>query len=750
MAIVQDVVFTDSLGTASGNHIVDSTLIGNTVNVCLIGEGGAGGAGHSDGEGGGGGGAGGVVFGTMAANAGDTFTVTHTPANDRTTSGDGSSGGIISITNTRTNVTWTATGGGGGVKGDTGAGGTGGGGNGAGATVNTGGTGGDSGGSSGVAAVNGQTGGGTGGSPGGTAGADNTDGRGGGGGGGRGGLPSYVTTAFTNLGISEDPRNGGDGATSATDGPTSARGATSALYIDNDGEDGKIDLNTGDGLDELNFIGFGGGGAGGVGSNTTGNALGGAGGNAVAVINYQFAGQPPVVILTGNTTPSNPHVVEAGGSFEEPGVTTQDAAGNVTQDTLTVVMPSALVTPINGTVGSQHVITYTVTDADGVVSIPVERVCEIRDTIIPLIVLNGSSVIEVELNNSFTDPGAIGYDNGSGGSNTDGTYAFSEITVGGDTVNTAQLGSYDITYDLADASGNAALQVVRRVNVVTTAQTRANTTGPAQTPDGSTSQIRFSEIIAASQLFRSVSPVALTDRSLVDTTPRLLKDNSLDDLRAWFRDYGAPLNATRSLTSPDPGAAGNLSGKTSANSQVSMNNFKSYSALSTKIRVRPETKELYRNSNDARIQIAAWGPRNHTSGNGLLTIRIKPSYSSAWVTVENIEQQNGAEFTNLNRAYRSPSDGNSSRGTAGVARTDPNSTYNYLVEVKFTSQGTGSAEVTHDELSIDIGQSGSAALLYYHNTNTNFKWNGNNTSIAGTYSEFIIEHLGPIIERTAS
>lgn len=752
MAITQDVVFTASLGTASGTHTINSELVGTTVNVCLIGEGGAGGAGHSDGEGGGGGGAGGVVFGTMAAQGGDVFTVTHTPANDRTTAGNGSAGGQITISNGRTGLTWTANGGSGGVRGENGAGGAGGTGSGTGASVNGGGRGGNSGGS-GSPAQNGQTGTGTGASAGGTGGTNGSSGFAGGGGGGRGGLPSYVTDALADFSITTDPRNGGRGATSSTDGPTSSRSSTSTVYNPTDGEDGKIDTSTGSGLDELAFVGFGGGGAGAVGGGTTGNALGGAGGNAMAVINYEFDGTPPVITLTGNTTSGNPHLVERGTAYQEPGATAVDTLGE--SIAVTTTLPAGLQGTISGAVGTQHTVTYSATDSDGVTSDPTSRVCQIQDTLAPVIVLNGSPNEEIQVDTSpgasYTDPGATGFDNGGEGSNPDGTYALSDMTVTG-TVNVGVIGTYTRTYNLTDARGNAAQTVTRTVNVVAVVSTRANTTGPHSTPSGATAEIRFSDIISASQLFKrvttSTTTVSQTDMNLADTQPRILQNNSMDYLRGWYNEYGAPSNATRTLNSPNPGSVGLLTGSTTDGTQVGMSQFKSYSALSTKIRVQAETAEPYRNSNDGAIEVASWGPDNvpfSSSAAGRFTIRTRGSYQTTWTTAVGLREGATLVRSGAGRNIGSTAGGDSTVGD--TSKRDPNTSYVYSIQVLYSNPTTG-ATVTHSELSVTIGQTGSVSTsLSYDSGTANFQWNRNQTALS-TWSDYMIEHLNPIIERT--
>ena len=77
----------------------------------------------------------------------------------------------------------------------------------------------------------------------------------------------------------------------------------------------------------------------------------------------------------------------------------------------------------------------------------------------PTITLNGDSPITLKVGDTFTDPGAVAIDFEDGDISAD-------IVVGGDTVNTAVVGTYVITYNVTDSDGNAAIEVERRVNVV--------------------------------------------------------------------------------------------------------------------------------------------------------------------------------------------------------------------------------------------------------------------------------------------
>ncbi len=84
--------------------------------------------------------------------------------------------------------------------------------------------------------------------------------------------------------------------------------------------------------------------------------------------------------------------------------------------------------------------------------------CSTVDTTAPVISLNGASPMDVALGATFSDPGASATDN------VDGDIS-ANIIVGG-SVDTAVAGSYQLTYNVSDAAGNAAVQVIRTVNVV--------------------------------------------------------------------------------------------------------------------------------------------------------------------------------------------------------------------------------------------------------------------------------------------
>lgn len=88
----------------------------------------------------------------------------------------------------------------------------------------------------------------------------------------------------------------------------------------------------------------------------------------------------------------------------------------------------------------------------------VDNIVISQDTDAPALTLTGSSNITLNCGDAYTDAGATAIDAVEG----DMT---SSIVEGGDTVNTAVAGTYIITYDISDNSGNAATQLTRTVEV---------------------------------------------------------------------------------------------------------------------------------------------------------------------------------------------------------------------------------------------------------------------------------------------
>ncbi|WP_298500526.1 immunoglobulin-like domain-containing protein, partial [uncultured Algibacter sp.] len=88
------------------------------------------------------------------------------------------------------------------------------------------------------------------------------------------------------------------------------------------------------------------------------------------------------------------------------------------------------------------------------------------------ITLIGSSVIDLNVGDTYSEQGATATDD------LDGDITVN-IVIGGDVVDTNTAGTYLITYNVSDAVGNPATQVVRTVNVI------PDTTAPVITLIGS-------------------------------------------------------------------------------------------------------------------------------------------------------------------------------------------------------------------------------------------------------------------------
>jgi len=84
--------------------------------------------------------------------------------------------------------------------------------------------------------------------------------------------------------------------------------------------------------------------------------------------------------------------------------------------------------------------------------------CSPRDSTPPVITLIGENPLNIFVNDTFSDPGATALDD------IDGDITES-IVVGGSIVDTADTGSFVVTYDVLDSSGNSAAQVTRSVVV---------------------------------------------------------------------------------------------------------------------------------------------------------------------------------------------------------------------------------------------------------------------------------------------
>jgi hypothetical protein len=164
----------------------------------------------------------------------------------------------------------------------------------------------------------------------------------------------------------------------------------------------------------------------------------------------------PTISLNGLST----MMVESCASFNDPGATANDScAGNLTN---AIVVTGSVNTSVPGT----YVLHYNVSDPSHNAASEVLRTVKVVDTTAPVISLNGSNPMTIELGSSFADPGAKASDN---------CHAAPAVTVSG-SVNAKAIGTYTLTYSAKDGANNAAA-VTRTVKVVDT--TAPTITAPA-------------------------------------------------------------------------------------------------------------------------------------------------------------------------------------------------------------------------------------------------------------------------------
>lgn len=156
----------------------------------------------------------------------------------------------------------------------------------------------------------------------------------------------------------------------------------------------------------------------------------------------------PTIAITG----ANPMTVEVGGTYTELGaVATDDVDG-----TFAAIPSGSIDTNTLGT----YTINYDATDSSTNTAVTVTRTVNVVDTTAPVITLLGSTPVDTEWKQVYTDAGSTAADN------VDGDLSASIITV--NSVNAMLLGMYTVIYNVTDAHGNAASTVTRTVNVVDT------------------------------------------------------------------------------------------------------------------------------------------------------------------------------------------------------------------------------------------------------------------------------------------
>lgn len=155
----------------------------------------------------------------------------------------------------------------------------------------------------------------------------------------------------------------------------------------------------------------------------------------------------PDILLTGDATIN----LNQGDAYSEQGATASDLVdGDVTGS---IVINSNVNTAVKGT----YQVTYNVSDAAGNAATEVVRTVIVHDVTVPVITLIGDATINLNVNDPYTEQGATATDNSDGD--------ISGSIVINSNVNTSVADTYQVTYNVADASGNDAIEVVRTVVV---------------------------------------------------------------------------------------------------------------------------------------------------------------------------------------------------------------------------------------------------------------------------------------------
>jgi hypothetical protein len=156
---------------------------------------------------------------------------------------------------------------------------------------------------------------------------------------------------------------------------------------------------------------------------------------------------PPVITLLG----TDPMTVAQGGSYTDAGASALDNEdGDISASIVTV-------NPVNTAVVGAYTVTYNVSDSSGNPASEVTRTVNVVDQTAPVITLLGTSPVSVAQGGSYTDAGATASDN------EDGDISADIVTV--NPVDPAVVGTYTVTYNVSDSSGNAAAEVIRTVVV---------------------------------------------------------------------------------------------------------------------------------------------------------------------------------------------------------------------------------------------------------------------------------------------
>lgn len=185
-------------------------------------------------------------------------------------------------------------------------------------------------------------------------------------------------------------------------------------------------------------------------------------------------------------------VVEVGSTYVDAGALAVD---NYDGDLSASV---AATNNVNTKVLGTYTVTYNVKDSSGNAADAVVRTVRVVDTTAPVVTLNGSASVSINVGSTYSDAGATAVDN------YDGNLTSSIVTTGLP-IDTTKAGEYVVSYSVTDKSGNVSVAKTRTVKVVSTKTGELTITSPAA---GSTLFVS-SELTSMSLVLTAKSAVAV-------------------------------------------------------------------------------------------------------------------------------------------------------------------------------------------------------------------------------------------------
>ena len=172
----------------------------------------------------------------------------------------------------------------------------------------------------------------------------------------------------------------------------------------------------------------------------------------------------------GDTTPPILNLIGESSLTHEAATAYNDAGASASDDVDGDITASIQVfNPVDITELGSYEVVYAVSDSSGNAANQLTRIVSVVDTTAPSIVLTGEPVLTIEAGSGYTDAGATGFDTLEGDL-TDDVEAASDVDA-------YKPGSYSVTFNLSDAAGNDATEIVRTVNIVDTTEPKLTLNG---------------------------------------------------------------------------------------------------------------------------------------------------------------------------------------------------------------------------------------------------------------------------------